>query len=100
MKKTKQKHDYRGALKVVVRLIKDMKGISGWLITAMLVSLASVCLAMVAPSLLGSLTDRVFNFVNQGLPLDGVAFSREIALLILAYVASAIAGLLTELIMN
>ncbi len=100
MKKTKQKHDYRGALKVVFRLIKDMKGISGWLITAMLVSLASVCLAMVAPSLLGSLTDRVFNFVNQGLPLDGVAFSREIALLILAYVASAIAGLLTELIMN
>ena len=100
MEKQNKKHDYRGALKVVLRLIKDMKGISGWLITAMIISLASVCLAMIAPSILGNLTDRVFNFVNQSLPIDGVVFSREIALLAVVYVGSAIAGLLTELIMN
>lgn len=98
--KEKKKHDLKGAFKVVIRLIKDMKGISGWLITAIVISLLSVCLAMVAPSLLGNLTDRVYNLINQSIPIDRLAFGREIALLILVYAVSAIASLLTELIMN
>lgn len=98
--KRKGKRDYKGAFKVVIRLVKDMKGISWWLITALTISLLSVILAMVAPSLLGSLTDRVYNLINQGIPIDKLAFGKEIAFLILVYTVSAIASLLTELIMN
>ena len=98
--KQNKKRDYRSASKVVIRLVKDMKGISGWLITALSISLFSVILAMVAPSLLGSLTDRVYNLINKGIQIDKFAFGKEVALLILVYVVSAIASLLTELIMN
>lgn len=98
--KQNKKRDYRSASKVVIRLVKDMRGISGWLITALSISLLSVILAMVAPSLLGSLTDRVYNLINKGIQIDKFAFGKEVALLILVYVVSAIASLLTELIMN
>ena len=98
--KQSKKRDYRSASKVVIRLVKDMRGISGWLITALSISLLSVILAMVAPNLLGSLTDRVYNLINKGIQIDKFAFGKEVALLILVYVVSAIASLLTELIMN
>ncbi len=98
--KQNKKRDYRSASKVVIRLVKDMRGISGWLITALSISLLSVILAMVAPNLLGSLTDRVYNLINKGIQIDKFAFGKEVALLILVYVVSAIASLLTELIMN
>ena len=96
----KQKTDYRGALKVIVRLIKDMKPIAWWLITAMVVTLLSVLLSMASPNLLGRLTDRVYNLVNEGIPLDWSAFFQEVGLLAVVYVGVAIMGLLTTYIMN
>ncbi len=99
-KKKKQKTDYRGALKVIVRLIKDMKPIAWWLITAMVVTLLSVLLSMASPNLLGRLTDRVYNLVNEGVPLDWNAFFQEVGLLAVVYVGVAIMGLLTTYIMN
>ena len=99
-KKKKQKTDYRGALKVIVRLIKDMKPIAWWLITAMVVTLLSVLLSMASPNLLGRLTDRVYNLVNEGIPLDWNAFFQEVGLLAVVYVGVAIMGLLTTYIMN
>lgn len=99
-KKKKQKTDYRGALKVIVRLIKDMKPIAWWLITAMVVTLLSVLLSMASPNLLGRLTDRVYNLVNEGIPLDWSAFFQEVGLLAVVYVGVAIMGLLTTYIMN
>ena len=99
-KKKKQKTDYRGALKVIVRLIKDMKPIAWWLITAMVVTLLSVLLSMASPNLLGRLTDRVYNLVNEGIPLDWNAFFQEVGLLAVVYVGVAVMGLLTTYIMN
>ena len=76
--KQNKKRDYRSASNVVIRLVKDMRGISGWLITALSISLLSVILAMVAPSLLGSLTDRVYNLINKGIQIDKFAFGKEV----------------------
>lgn len=100
MKKTKQKHDYLGAIKVIFRLIKDMKPIAWWLILAMIVTLLSVGLSMVTPDLLGKLTDGVYNLINEGIPLDKEVFARQIIFLTLAYVGAAGLSLTTNKIMN
>lgn len=100
MKKTKQKHDYLGAIKVIFRLIKDMKPIAWWLILAMVVTLLSVGLSMVTPDLLGKLTDGVYNLINEGIPLDKEVFIRQIIFLTLAYVGAAGLSLTTNKIMN
>ena len=99
-KNKKQKTDYRGAIKVVVRLIKDMKPIAGWLITAMVITLFSVILSIASPNLLGKITDRVYALVNDGVELNWTEFFREVGLLAVVYVGVAILGLLTTYIMN
>lgn len=100
MKKNSKKPDYRGAIKVILRLIKDMKPIVWWLISAMVITLISVGLSLASPNLLGRLTDRIYNFINDGTPLDWKAFNREVGLLALVYVGVSILGLLTTYVMN
>ena len=94
------KKQRKSPLKVVLRLIKDMKPIAHWLILAMVISLASVVLSMIAPDLLGKITDRVYNFINDGIKIDKKGFYGEVITLAIIYLGTAILGALTTKIMN
>ena len=89
-----------GTFKICGKLLKDMKPISGMIIISMVLSLLSIAFSMAGPNLLGSITDRVYNLVNEKIPIDRVAFSKEIILLLAVYLCSAGLGALTNFVMN
>lgn len=99
MAKVKNK-ERRAALSVILRIVKDTRPIALWLLLAVVISLLSVALSTVAPDLLGSLTDRIYNAVNDGVPIDRAAFITEAVALLLTYILSAALALLTTYIMN
>ena len=99
-KEKREKRDIRGAFAVIMRIVKDTRPIAPWLAFAVVLSLAAVALSTVTPELLGSLTDRIYNLVNLGEPIDTAAFAGDALRLVSAYVAAAILSLLTTYIMN
>ncbi len=99
MAKVKKK-EQAGALSVILRIVKDTRPIALWLLFAVIISLISVVLSTVAPDLLGSLTDRIYNAVNDSVPIDRAAFITETVALLLTYIISATLALLTTYIMN
>ena len=99
MKKTKKQRE-RGALRVIGRIVRDALPISHWLLLATLCSVLSALLAMGAPELLGSLTDRIYDRVHGALPIEWEAFVREVLLLVAVYLASALLGAFTTAVMN
>ena len=90
----------RESMRVIGRIVKDTRPIAGWLLLAVIVSLLSVGLSMVAPDLLGRLTDAIYYRLTDGVAIDGPKFGREVVLLAVVYVGSAVLGALTTLIMN
>lgn len=90
----------RESMRVIGRIVKDTRPIAGWLLIAVIVSLLSVGLSMVAPDLLGRLTDAIYYRLTDGVAIDGPKFGREVVLLAVVYVGSAVLGALTTLIMN
>ena len=58
-----------GVLKVMLRLLKDMKQIR-WLIFAIvLISISGVAISLVTPYLLGNLTDALYNLWANGIKI-------------------------------
>lgn len=102
MKKNKKKGElgFRESMRVIGRIVKDTRPIAWWLFLAVIISLVSVWLSMVAPELLGTLTDRIYDRLTLGTEIDGGAFLREIIALGIVYVGAAVLGALTTLIMN
>lgn len=102
MKKNKKKGElgFRESIRVIGRIVKDTRPIAWWLFLAVIISLVSVWLSMVAPELLGTLTDRIYDRLTLGTEIDGGAFLREIIALGIVYVGAAVLGALTTLIMN
>ena len=102
MRKNKKKGElgFRESMRVIGRIVKDTRPIAWWLFLAVIISLVSVWLSMVAPELLGTLTDRIYDRLTLGTEIDGGAFLREIIALGIVYVGAAVLGALTTLIMN
>ena len=86
--------------RVILRIMKDSMNIAPWLALATLLSIASALLAMKAPEILGSLTDRIYALLDKGTPIDRGLFNSETLSLGVTYLLSAILGGLTTAVMN
>ena len=85
---------------VIFRIVKDAVPIAHWLIFATVFSIISAILSMTAPELIGSLTNRIYDLANNGIPIEKSEFIKEIIFLALVYVISAVFGVLTTAVMN
>ena len=96
----KQKGDLRAAIKVIGRIIKDTVPIMPSLVLAAVISLVSIILSMVAPELIGVLTNDIYDYVTLGISMDRALFLKIAVLLVISYVASGIFSIITMIIMN
>ena len=94
------KTNKRNAAKTVLRIVKDTKPISHWLLLSAVISLISVLLSMYAPELLGELTDEIYDRINLGVAIDKNGFFGKIMLLLAVYALSAITSAITTYVMN
>ena len=85
---------------VILRILRDAAPISHWLILATVLSIFSAILAMIAPELIGSLTNSIYDLAKNGISIDKSTFIKEIIILSLVYVFSAVFGVLTTAVMN
>lgn len=96
----KEKISKGDALKTIKRLIKDVKTIAGWLILATAICVLSIILSLIAPSILGNLTDTIYAVIKDNVPLEVMSFVRTALILAAVYGASAVLSILTTTIMN
>lgn len=95
-----KKGELKASLSVIGRILKDTKPIAPALLLAALVSLISIVFSMLAPELIGVLTDSIYDYVTKGTPIDHGQFSRLSVYLLISYILSGILGILTMIIMN
>ncbi len=86
--------------RVILRIMKDSLSISHWLALATILSIGSAYLAMAAPEILGSLTNRIYELIDKGSPMDMGVFTRDVVVLAVLYLISALLGALTTAVMN
>ncbi len=87
-----------GVLKVMLRLLKDMKQIR-WLIFAIvLISISGVAISLVTPYLLGNLTDALYNLWANGIKIIESEFYKNGFLLGSVYLISALLGVVSMII--
>lgn len=85
-------------LKVMLRLLKDMKQIR-WLIFAIvLISISGVAISLVTPYLLGNLTDALYNLWANGIKIIESEFYKNGFLLGAVYLISALLGVVSMII--
>ena len=90
----------KNSISVIFRIIKDSLPIAHWLTLATLLSIGSAYMSMSAPEILGTLTNSIYAFLNDGVLIDRGIFTRDIVKLAIVYVLSAAFGALTTAIMN
>jgi ATP-binding cassette subfamily B protein len=90
----------KNTISTIKRILGDSLPIAHWLILATMLSIGSAYLAMSAPEVLGNLTNSIYNFLNDGVPIDKIAFNGGVIKLIALYLISAILGALTTAVMN
>lgn len=88
------------SLKVIGRILKDSLNILPWLLLATVLSIGSAYLAMIAPEILGDLTNGIYNLTDLGIELDVPQFNRQIITLAIVYLVSALLSALTKAVMN
>lgn len=86
--------------KILLRLLKDSRVIAPWLVLCAFVSLCSVGLELVAPELLSLLTDNIYDFWNEGIPIEWRTFFLFAGLLAGVYLLAALAECASMAIMN
>ncbi len=86
--------------RIILRIMKDSFSISHWLALATALSIGSAYLAMTAPEILGSLTNQIYELINNGTPMEIVVFTRGVIVLAALYLLSALLGSLTTAVMN
>ena len=95
-----KKETLTDALKVIGRIVRDTRPIMPSLIFAAVVSLVSIILSMLAPELIGILTDGIYDYVTDGVVMDSDRQLRVAVLLIASYLVSDILSMVTMIIMN
>lgn len=100
MKNKKNMEDLNAAARVIGRIIKDTRPIMRPLLLAAFISLFSILLSMLAPELIGTLTDGIYDYVTLGTPMDKGRFARLAVYLVISYLASGILSIITMIIMN
>lgn len=85
---------------VILRIVKDAGPIAHWLIFATVFSVFSALLSMTAPELIGALTNRIYDLTVSGIEIEKQPFIKDIIILIVVYLLSAVFGILTTVIMD
>ena len=96
-KETKKK---AGNGKTLIRLIRDMKVIYGWLVFAAFISLLSVACSLAGPEILGELTDQIYAIWEGLSSFESSNISRWSALLAIVYVGASLTGTIKMMLMN
>ncbi len=99
-KSKKKREEFTSSLRVIGRIIKDTRPILPSLILAAIISLLSIILSMLAPELIGTLTDGIYDYVTLGTPMDLSRTAKISIILIVSYLASGILSMITMIIMN
>ena len=77
-------------VKTLKRLIRDIKPITWAIILAGIVCIGSVALSVVAPEMVSTMTDMIYDFGQSGTPIDMVELLRLACILLAAYAGSAL----------
>ena len=93
-----KKNSTASAFKIMLRVLADMKQIR-WLLAVMaLLSVASVAISLVTPSVLGSLTDALYALWADGTPIKESEFFKNVYFLGGIYLLAAVLGVISMLI--
>lgn len=86
--------------RTLLRLIRDMRVIYGWLVFAAFISLLSVVCSLAAPELLGELTDRIYGIWEGILAFSDSEIPEWCAWLAIVYVGASLTGTIKMALMN
>ena len=86
--------------RTLLRLIRDMRVIYGWLVFAAFISLLSVVCSLAAPELLGELTDRIYGIWEGTLAFSDSEIPKWCAWLAIVYVGASLTGTIKMALMN
>ena len=85
---------------IILRVFSDMKQIRWLIVAIVLISVAGVGISLATPSILGSLTDALYNLWAHGTPINAGDFTLKGWLLAGIYALSAILGVISMIINN
>ncbi len=85
---------------VLLRMANDTKPIALWLTLSAFISALSVIFSLIAPKLLGLLTDSIYLFWKDKVAIDQVVLIRNSLYLALVYVLASLCSVSNMLIMN
>ena len=85
---------------VLLRILKDTKKIAGFLALAAVIELIAVLLGLIAPSIIGNLTQNLYDFTSGETPLDMNFFTKTCGILCLIYVLSSLLEMARACVMN
>ena len=86
--------------RTLLRLIRDMRVIYGWLVFSAFISLLSVACSLAAPELLGELTDRIYGIWEGILAFSDSEIPEWCAWLAIVYVGASLTGTIKMALMN
>lgn len=85
---------------VLLRILKDTKKIAGFLALAAVIELIAVLLGLIAPSIIGNLTQNLYDFTSGETSLDMNFFTKTCGILCLIYVLSSLLEMARACVMN
>lgn len=85
---------------VLLRILKDTKKIAGFLALAAVIELIAVLLGLIAPSIIGNLTQNLYDFTSGETFLDMNFFTKTCGILCLIYVLSSLLEMARACVMN
>lgn len=85
---------------VLLRILKDTKKIAGFLALAAVIELIAVLLGLIAPSIIGNLTQNLYDFTSGENFLDMNFFTKTCGILCLIYVLSSLLEMARACVMN
>ncbi len=94
------KKDRKKSLATLIRIIKSTGVIKGWLILSSLISIIAVAIALIAPQILGIITEEIYDYWAEGLSIDMPYIMYLSFLLGGIYILSSLCDLAVMLIMN
>ncbi len=100
MRTKKKSESFSASMSVIARIIKDTKPILPALCVAVVISTLSILLSMLAPELIGVLTDRIYDYCNGLAAIDINSFANIAIILAVVYITSALLSALTMVLMN
>lgn len=97
---TKNKTNRLASFKTLLRVFKDMKQIRWMILAIVLISVAGVGISLATPSLLGELTDALYNLWAQNKPILQEDFVKKCYILGGIYLLSALLAVISMIINN